>query len=334
MKLLVLGGTHHVGRAVVEEALARGDEVTTLNRGLSRSPAEGVEAIVADRYDQLAMSKALGNRIWDAVIDTWAWAPRVVRDTVELLSGRVSHYGYVSSRAVYQWPWPSGADETAPLVKGDPNSEDSTDYPAAKRGGELAVINAFKERALLARPGMILGPYEDLGRIPWWIRRIEKGGRILAPGPAETPLQYIDARDMALWMLSAAERGLGGAYNVGTLPGFVTIGELLYTIKEIVGSNAEFIWVEPDILEKEGFMLGMELGLRYPDNPKPSGIHDANVVAAHKAGLICRPLRETIADTWRWMQEEKNPKPHPVTPPPDVWFDSAKEQEVLQKFYS
>ncbi|HYG57682.1 MAG TPA: NAD-dependent epimerase/dehydratase family protein [Symbiobacteriaceae bacterium] len=331
MRLLVLGGTHHVGRAVVETALSRGYEVTTLNRGVSRQPAAGVEALVADRTDPNAVRTALGDRTWDAVIDTWAWAPKVVRDTVQLLANRVGHYGYVSSRGVYQWPWPSGADEQAPLVEGDPAGEDGRNYAAAKRGGEMAVADAFGERALLARAGMILGPYEDVGRIPWWMRRIERGGRVLAPGPADTPLQFIDARDLAAWMLSTAERGIGGAFNVGSRPGFATVGELLYTAREVMGSDAELLWVDPDMLEREGFWLGMELGLRYPGNPKPSGMHDANTDAAHRAGLTCRPLRETLADTWAWLQAEGDPKPRPDAPSPDTWLDPVKERAVLEK---
>lgn len=183
LKVLVLGGTRHVGRCVVETALARGDFVTTLNRGKSRSPAPGVEALVADRTDLGAMESALAGREWDAVIDTWAWAPRIVHDTARLLADRAGHYGYVSSNGVYRWPWPPGFDERTPLVDGDPDSEDDADYAAAKRGGELAVLDAFPQRALLARAGMILGPYEDVGRIPWWLRRLERGGRVLAPAP-------------------------------------------------------------------------------------------------------------------------------------------------------
>ncbi|WP_228010286.1 Rossmann-fold NAD(P)-binding domain-containing protein [Nonomuraea phyllanthi] len=122
MRVLVMGGTHHVGRAVVEVALRRGDTVTTLNRGLSRPPAPGVEALIADRTDPGAVRRALGDRSWGAVIDTWAWAPRVVGDSARLLAGRAGHYGYVSSRAVYVWPWPAGAGENAPLVAGDPEA--------------------------------------------------------------------------------------------------------------------------------------------------------------------------------------------------------------------
>ncbi|MEV0308388.1 NAD-dependent epimerase/dehydratase family protein [Nonomuraea fuscirosea] len=330
MHVLVMGGTHHVGRALVEVALRRGDTVTTLNRGLSRPPAPGVEALVADRTDPDAVRRALGERSWDAVIDTWAWAPSAVRDSAWLLADRARHYGYVSSRGVYAWPWPAGADESAPLVAGDPGSQDGSDYAAAKRGAEMAVIEAFGERALLSRAGMILGPYEDVGRIPWWLRRLERGGPVLAPGPAGAALQYIDAIDLAAWMLAAAERGISGTFNVAGPAGHTTIGDLLTTASQVIGSDAELVWAPAELLEREGFPLGMEFGLRYPGNPCPTGIHDADVSAALAAGLILRPLRETLADTWAWLQHEGDPAPRSDTPSPAQWFDPAQEQHILE----
>ena len=147
MKLLVLGGTHHVGRAVVEVALARGDQVTTLNRGVSGPDTAGARTVRADRTDRPALAAALGQETWDAVIDTWSFAPRVVLDAARLLAGRVGHYGYVSSRSVYQWPIPSGADESAPVVAADPASESGDDYAAGanllSRGrGQIAYCHA------------------------------------------------------------------------------------------------------------------------------------------------------------------------------------------------
>ncbi len=184
MRLLVLGGTHHVGRALVTEALARGDKVTTLTRGVSGASAPGALALHADRTDPAALRAVLGGADWDAVIDTWSGAPRVVLDAASLLAGRAGHYGYVSSRSVYAWPIPVGLDESGPVVAGDPASDDGEDYAAAKRGAELAAVLGFGANTVLARAGLILGPYERVGRMPWWLRRIERGGDVLAPGPA------------------------------------------------------------------------------------------------------------------------------------------------------
>jgi nucleoside-diphosphate-sugar epimerase len=328
MRLLVLGGTHHVGRAVVETALARGDEVTTLNRGLSRAAAPGVAALVSDRTDPDALREAIADREWDAVIDTWSGAPRVVRDSCRLLAGRVGHYGYVSSRSVYQWPIPSGADEHAPLVDGDPDADDDEDYAAAKRGGELAVLREFGDGALLARAGLILGPYENVGRMPWWLRRIERGGPVLAPEPAR-PLQYIDARDLAGWMLSAAERGTGGAFNTVSRPGHCTMGELLESAVRVTGSDAALVWVSPDVIEEAGISPWIELPIWLPQDEEYGGMHDGDVSAAYDAGLTCRPVRETVADTWAWLQAEGDPEPHPNRP--RLGLAPAKEQQVIDR---
>lgn len=196
MRLLMLGGTAFVGRAVVADALERGWSVTTFTRGVSGDATPGVEQLHGDRTvaADLAM---LAGRDFDVVVDTWAGAPHAVRDSARMLADRAGCYVYVSSRSVYRSPLPVGADEGAPVVAGDPNSGEEDDYAAAKAGSELAAVAAFGDRALLARAGLILGPHEDVGRLPWWLRRTARGGRVLAPGPPDLPLQYIDARDLS-----------------------------------------------------------------------------------------------------------------------------------------
>jgi 2'-hydroxyisoflavone reductase len=314
MKLLVLGGTHHVGRAVVETALARGDDVTTLNRGLTGYQPPGARALHADRTDPAALRAALGDEPWDAVIDTWSGAPAVVADAAALLAGRAGHYGYVSSVSVYREPTPRGADESAPTVDADPASTDGGDYQAAKRGGELAAVAAFGDRALLARAGLILGPYEIVGRMPWWLRRLERGGDVLAPGPQDMPLQYIDCRDLAAWVLSAADRGLGGAFNTVSRRGQATMGSLLEAAREVTGSRATLVWVTPEVIEAAGIQPWIELPVWVPPDGEDASVHDIDVSAVCAAGLTCRPVRQTVADTWRWLQDEGDPPSSPGRP--------------------
>jgi 2'-hydroxyisoflavone reductase len=319
MKLLVLGGTHHVGRAVVETALARGDTVTTINRGVSGHATPGARAVHADRTDAVALAAALGSaplggESWDAVIDTWSGAPRVVADAAALLAGRAGHYGYVSSVSVYRDPIPRGADESAPTVDADPASADGRDYQAAKRGGELAAVAAFGDRALLARAGLILGPYEIVGRMPWWLRRLEEGGDVLAPGPRDMPLQYIDCRDLAAWMLTAADRGLGGAFNTVSRRGQATMGSLLEAGRDVTGSRATLVWVPPEVIEAAGIQPWTELPVWVPPDGEDASVHDIDVSAAYAAGLTCRPVEETVADTWRWLQDEGDPPVRPGRP--------------------
>ncbi len=326
MRLLVLGGTHHVGRAVVETALARGDGVTTLTRGVSGSPAQGARARHADRNDPAAVRAALGDDSWDAVIDTWSSAPRAVRETATLLAGRAGHYGYISSESVYQWPIPLGADESAPVVDGDPGS-DSTDYAADKRGGELAVLESFGGRSVLARAGLILGPYELVGRMPWWLRRIERGGDVLAPGPPDLPLQYVDCRDLAAWLLRAADQGIDGTFNAVSRPGHATMEGLLSAAVAAVGSDARLIWADPEVIEKAGIEPWTELPIWAPPYGEIASLHNSDVTAVYQAGLVCRPVTETVADTWRWLQAEGDP---PVKPGrPAHGLDPDREREVL-----
>jgi 2'-hydroxyisoflavone reductase len=324
MRLLVLGGTHHVGRAVVETALARGDDVTTLTRGVSGPSASGALALHGDRTDPAVLRAALGDASWDAVIDTWSGAPAVVRDSAMLLADRAGHYGYVSSRSVYAWPVPVGVDESAPVVDGDPADTGTEDYAAAKRGGELAAVEAFGDRALLARAGLILGPYEIVGRMPWWLSRIERGGDVLAPGPPDRPLQFIDCRDLAAWMLSAADRGLGGTFNTVSQPGHATMAGLLGAAVSVTGSSARLVWTAPEVIEAAGIEAWTELPIWLPPTGEAAGMHDGNVAAAYAAGLACRPVAETIEATWQWIQAEGYPPPRPGT-----GLDPAKERQVL-----
>jgi 2'-hydroxyisoflavone reductase len=322
----MLGGTHHVGRAVVEIALARGDDVTTLNRGMTGRDQPGVRALHADRTDPAALNAVLGDGSWDAVIDTWSGSPRVVAGAAGLLAGRATHYGYVSSRSVYRWPFGAGDDESAPVVDADPGSADSEDYAAAKRGGELAAVAAFGDRALLARAGLILGPYEIVGRMPWWLRRLEQGGDVLAPGPPGRLLQYIDCRDLAAWMLSAAERSLGGVFNTVSRPGHATMASLLEAARDVTGSRARLVWVPPEVILGAGIEPWTELPVWVPPDGELAAVHDADVSAAHAAGLACRPVEKTVADTWRWLQQEGYPPPgrlgHGLSP--------DKERRVLE----
>lgn len=327
MRLLVLGGTHHVGRAVVETALARGDEVTTLNRGTSGVETPGVDRRIADRRDPVALADALGGSTWDAVIDTWSQEPAVVRDAARLLRDRVGHYGYVSSRSVHTWPMPDGADEAAPVVDASPDSADASDYSAAKRGGELAAAE-FGPSVLLARAGLVLGPYEVVGRLPWWLRRLAAGGPVPAPGPQDRPLQYVDARDLAAWMLEGAERGNVGPFNVVSPRGHATIGSLLGAAVEVAGGAARLVWRSPEVVAACGVQGWTELPIWTPPTGELAALHDADVSAALASGLRCRPVEETVADTWAWLQDEGYPAPAPG-PAGQLGLTAGQEARLL-----
>lgn len=328
MRLLVLGGTHFVGRALVAEALRRGDEVTTVTRGVSGAPADGATAVHADRTRPGSLAEALAGGTWDAVVDTWSGAPAVVRESARLLADRAAHYGYVSSRSVYRWPIPPGADESAPVVDADAGSTDPSDYAAAKRGGELAVLESFAGRSLLTRAGLILGPHEDVGRLPWWLDRISRGGPVVAPGPRDRGLQYVDARDLAAWMLDAAARALDGTFDAVSRPGHTTTAELLETCNEVTGGGAELVWVAPEVVEDARVSPWTDLPIWAPPTGELAGLHEGDTSAALTHGLRCRPVQETVADTWRWLQQDGFPPPKPGRP--ELGLSADAERRLLE----
>ncbi|GGP17072.1 reductase [Nonomuraea glycinis] len=320
----MLGGTEFVGRAFVEEALAGGHDVTVFNRGTHQPPA-GVTGLRGDRSAAGGLV-ALERGEWDVVIDTWSWAPSAVRDAASLLAGRAGHYVYVSSRSVYAQPVSYGADESAPVVAASADDGEGG-YAEMKAGAELAATAAFGDRALLARAGLILGPYENIGRLPWWLSRIARGGPVLAPEPAELGLQYVDARDLALWCLDAAGRGLGGAYDVVSPPGFTTMGRLLEACVKVTGSDAELRWTDFEAILAAGVRpwTDLPIWLVGEDHGFMHGGDTSKVVAA---GLRCRPVEETVADTWEWLRGIGGQAPMRADRPA-VGLDPAVEAELL-----
>lgn len=296
MRLLVLGGTAFVGRAIVDLAVDRGHDVTVLNRGHHHTPA-GVTTITGDRTTPDGLA-GLKDTTYDAIVDTWSSAPQPVRDAVHTLTGRARHYTYISSRSVY-----ADAD-TAPLTEDSPLAEpddDESNYAGIKRAGEIAT-EAFDGQVLLARAGLILGPHENIGRLPWWLLRLARGGPTLAPGPPDLPLQYIDARDLADFVLAAATAGLTGPYNLVSPPGHTTMGELLSTANRITGDHADLRWTDPDTILAAGIQPWTELPIWLPPGYDHDFMHRGDVTRALDANLTLRPVEETIADTWTWLQ--------------------------------
>ncbi|CAM5356304.1 Reductase OS=Streptomyces viridochromogenes OX=1938 GN=ACM01_31550 PE=4 SV=1 [Streptomyces viridochromogenes] len=303
MRLLVLGGTEFAGRAVVEAALGRGWEVTVLHRGRHDPPA-GVRSLHGDRTAPDGLAALAGDGTWDAVVDTWSAAPRPVRDAARLLRDRAGRYVYVSSCSVYAWAPPAGYGEDAPVVEGAEAGAGQTDYARDKRGGELAAVEGFgANRSLLVRAGLILGPYENVGRLPWWLNRMARGGPVLAPGPRDLPLQYVDVRDLAEWILGAVEAGLSGPYNLTSPQGHSTMGEFLDACAAAAGPDAELRWVDPDVVLGAGIEPWTQLPVWVPPGSDlHDALHAADVSRAVASGLVCRPVAETVADTWRWLQ--------------------------------
>lgn len=325
----MLGGTEFAGRAITEDALARGWDVTVFHRG-RHEPPQGVASLHGDRTKADGLNALAGDEQWDAVIDTWSAAPSVVRDTTRLLDGRVGRYVYISSRSVYVFPEPNGLGEAAPVVNGSPDDGGDVDYATAKRGAELAAVEVFGDRALLVRAGLILGPYENIGRLPWWLNRIANGGKVLAPGPREAGLQYIDVRDLAAWTLDAIEQGLGGPFDLVSPPDHTTMRELLEACVQATGADAELVWTPPETILEAGIEPWMDLPIWLPPGEDYDTLHRGDVTKALSTGLRCRPVQETVTDTWQWLQSIGGRAPQRPDRPV-VGLNAETEAKVLDR---
>jgi nucleoside-diphosphate-sugar epimerase len=250
-----------------------------------------------------------------------------------VLTDRAARYVYISSISVYAPPPPIGAEESAPTVEASPDAEHG-DYAEFKRGAELAVMRAFGDRALVARAGLILGPRENVGRLPWWLTRMAAGGEILAPGPPDLELQLIDARDLASFVLDAALTGHSGPFNVVSRRGHATMRSLLEACHAVAGApDARFTWVDPKAVIAAGIEPWTELPIWLPPDSEFAGLHAANVERAHKAGLQCRPVEQTVQDTWYWLSALDGPPPlRPHLDPPGL--DREGERAALDAWHA
>jgi 2'-hydroxyisoflavone reductase len=321
MRILVLGGTLFLGRHVVDAACERGHELTLFNRGQTRPDLfPGVEKLRGDRDGDLT---ALAGRDFDAVVDTSGRVPRLVTETLAAL-GDVGHYTFVSTISVYA-DLSTPPTESSPLaVLQEPTEVWEEAYGELKALCESAVRERFPD-AFIPRPGLIVGPWDPTGRFTYWPARLAAGGRVLAPLPREADTQVIHARDLADWIVRAAEEGLGGTYNA---VGPVTTRErVLETCRTVAAADAELVWVDPDFLNEQGVEEWMELPLWLYDE-KYRGMLSVDASPAFAAGLRTRPLEETVRDTLDWAQSAEAPAEYPAG------LAREKEQAVLDAWLS
>lgn len=323
MKLLILGGTIFLGRAVTDAALARGHDVTHFNRGVSGARDARVETILGDRGSAEDLARLAHD--FDAVIDSSGYLPQVVARSVERFAD-VPRYHFVSTVSVY-----SGADrrEDGPrLPPPDPLPEQRSaeHYGACKTGCEDVVLETFGDRATIVRPGLIVGPYDPTDRFTWWPERVARGGEVLAPGAPDRPVQVIDVRDLAEWMVRLVEDDVAGTYNaLGPVEGSLTMGELLETCKAVSGSDARFTWVDDATLEGAGVGAWVEMPLWIPEPELSNGGHMRTPIArARAAGLRTRPIAETVRDTLAWSCSR-------VGHSWKAGLDPAKEAGILER---
>lgn len=300
MKLLIIGGTRFLGRALTEAALARGHELTLFHRGKTNPELfPHVEHIRGDRTGDL--SELQGQR-WDAVLDTCGYVPRIVKASAEALAQSVARYMFISSISVYADFSKLGMTEAAPLATlQDEGVEEVTNetYGGLKVLCEQAAEHAMPGRVLHIRPGFIVGPHDPTDRFTYWPVRGAQGGEMLAPGAPEQRQQFIDVRDLAGWIIHLIEEQKIGTYNA-TGPDYpLTMGQFLEACKEVTASDAQFIWVNGDFLLQKG----IEPPLWFSESEAGGGAVDCSK-AIHD-GLTFRPLAETIRDTLAWKGNNK-----------------------------
>jgi 2'-hydroxyisoflavone reductase len=294
VNLLLLGGPKFVGRAVIDAALARGDEVTLFNRGTTGADLyPELERIVGDRDGGL---EGLLGRQWDAVVDTSGYVPRIVGASANLLAAAVGHYVFVSSVSAYA-SFADVVDESSALAElSEPGSEDVREhYGALKALCEREVERAFPGRSTLVRAGLIVGAHDPTGRFTYWPHRIARGGDVLVPGPAWRQVQFVDVRDLAEWMLRAAEIGLDGPYNA---TGNSTMGAVVDAARRVSGAAARAVEVDDAFLTAHGVGEWMELPLWIdPSSEGWQHFMEVDASRASAAGLTFRPLDDTVAAT-------------------------------------
>jgi 2'-hydroxyisoflavone reductase len=306
MDVLVLGGSVFLGPAVVSEALARDATVTVFNRGQSGPTPPGAEQVTGDRTHAADLAQ-LSGRHFDVVVDTSGYVPADVTLSANLLASSCDHYAFVSS--INAWPgWPEQPDyRVGGPHKGDPDAirdDVPADLSAAqsygwlKVGCEVAVARALgPDRSTVLRAGSIVGPNDaEVGRLPWWIERVSRGGEVLVPGAPSDPVSLIDTRDLARFAL-AARPGVFDAPG----PDRDTRADLMAACAVATGSDATFTYVDGEWLDAQGVAFWTELPLWIPASKGPS-VFSSHAGAAEAAGLSWRPLRDTVADTWAWQR--------------------------------
>ena len=312
LRILILGGTGFTGPFQVKYALDRGHKVTVFNRGRTHPgelPKEA-EQLIGDRNGQL---DALKGRSWDVVIDNPATLPVWVRDAAQILKGNADRYVYISSTAVYADVTKTGLEETMPLAKyTGPDAMKETNatmrasnfalFGPLKAQSEAEAEKWFPGKALIIRPGYIVGPGDETDRFTYWPLRVERGGEMLAPGHPTDPMQIIDARDLAEWTIRMVEQGKVGAFNAVGPKTKLTMGQMLDEMKKTTKSDARFTWVDDEFLKEQKIID--DIPIWTSTKGSEIGYLTTNSQKAIRQGLTFRPLSDTTKATLDWFHKQ------------------------------
>lgn len=306
LNLLIIGGTGFTGPEAVEYALARGHKVTLLNRNKTRPDLfkGSVDQLIGDLNADVS---ALKGHSFDAVLDIPTTFPGWVRNVGQYLKGQVKHYVYISTQSVYtddSVAWKDENDTLATMPAGvDPYdltpANGSKYYGALKAYSEKEVEKTYPGMSLIIRPGLIVGPLDRSDRFTYWPVRIDKGGEVMAPGDPTDPVQIIDARDLAEWTIRMIEAKEVGIYNASGPDKPLSIAEMLYGIKAITTSGAQFTWVPADFLREQKVNGWSHMPVWISPKGRP-GFSQRSSAKAVAKGLTYRPLADTAKATLEW----------------------------------
>ncbi|MFN3202061.1 MAG: NAD-dependent epimerase/dehydratase family protein [Bradymonadia bacterium] len=301
MQILVLGGTRFIGPHVVEALQVSGHHVTVFNRGQTPDALQGVSHLRGDRVS--GEVSALQGLSFDATIDMSAYFPRAVNQVLEVLADP-GFYCLVSSISAYASMAAPDQDESAPLATvSDPATEDPTggDYGGLKVLCEQA-LSATSHRHAIVRPGLVVGPGDHTDRFTYWPVRASEGGPLLAPGSPDDPVQWVDARDFAAFVRLLVESGTSGMFNVVTPPRTLTMGGLMSAISTVLGRPLDLTWLPAGRLGEFGLQPWADLPAWLPPEGDYAGAGTFSTAVAQAAGLVTRPLEETVADVLGWWR--------------------------------
>jgi nucleoside-diphosphate-sugar epimerase len=310
VRILVLGGTRFLGSFFAEQALARGHAVTVLHRGVSNvGEIASATRVLADRRDGHAL---LAGQTFDVVVDTSGYTPGVVGDAARTLVPSVERYVFVSSISAYADSDRRGLVEDDALLALPPEVEavatkdlhwtlDLQYYGGLKAAAERAVMACFgPQRTTIVRPGLIVGPRDPSYRFVHWVERLATAERVLAPAPADAPVQVIDARDLAAFMLGLVQQHRFGSFNATGDP--IAMSTMLASIADGVQSRAALTWVAPEFLDEHGVEPWTGLPLWLPVSSGAAGINEVSNARARAAGLSQRRIEDTARDTLAWLR--------------------------------
>jgi 2'-hydroxyisoflavone reductase len=301
MKILILGGTKFLGRHLVDAALAAGHEVTLFNRGKTNPTIfPDVETVIGDREKDL---DRLAGRQWAAVIDVAGYVPRIVRLSAEALKSSVKKYIFISSISVYPEFRKVGINEDDPVGKLEDETIEEINgetYGPLKALCEKTMQETYGHRALIVRPGLIVGPHDPTDRFTYWTMRVRRGGDMITPDKPHTPIQIIDVRDLSEFIIKLIEDNASGIYNATGPDHELMMGEFLEVCRLVSGSVATFHWASAEFLKEHEVAPWSDMPVWIPDTEEDAGFSRVDVSRAINAGLKFRPLEDTVRDTIQW----------------------------------